>query len=359
MSCIVGFSANLWTRGWFVTSDHVVSPTWRTYFWFCDPTRPSSQSLHTENAARERNSWKSINTWKWEQEADDGFICAPRAQTVEPTYVSTSVWSCQPLSLETTSQLGPFLAFINRHIYQSQRTSPTPRKHWDVPLSPAVDLRRSCFLVFSWRAHRSCYFWMLLTEHVVEVYFCELANIITGWASCHVGNKSGSRRMCSLKEIDEMPDYDPGIYKIIFCQKGRSDIYGMTLSWVVSWWKAFCIIRRLHLTTDCKLQALNPGTSLWKHGKHFGNIWSHLHYLSGCGESVCGSVQVKVYTHWCRRCLEPGGLQTEVWGGCWFDCHGGATGPLLRSHIQPAAPEDKKAVWILKQTCSYQFLTFV
>lgn len=123
-------------------------------------------------------------------------------------------------------------------------------------VSPAVDLRRSCFLVFSWRAHRSCYFWMLLTEHVIEVYFCELANIITGWASCHVGNKSGSRRMCSLKEIDEMPDYDPGSYKIIICQKGRSDIYGMPLSWVVSRWKVFCIIRRLHLTTNCKLQAL-------------------------------------------------------------------------------------------------------
>lgn len=128
-----------------------------------------------KNAARERNSRKSINTWKWEQEADDGFICAPRSQTVEPTYVSTSVWSCQPLSLETTSQLGPFLELTNRHIYQSRRTSPTPRsrrcqgdKHWDVdavPLvSPAADLRRSCFLVFSWRAHHSCYFWTLLTE---------------------------------------------------------------------------------------------------------------------------------------------------------------------------------------------------
>lgn len=49
-----------------------------------------------------------------------------------------------------------------------------------------------------------------------------------------------------------------------------------------------------------------------------------------------------VHTHWCKRCLVPVGLQTEVWGGCWFDCHGVTTGPLLRSHLRPAVPQTNR-----------------
>lgn len=53
------------------------------------------------------------------------------------------------------------------------------------------------------------------------------------------------------------------------------------------------------------------------------------------------------YTHWRRRCRVPAGPRTGEWGGCWFDCHGGATGPLLRSRLRPAVPRDKMVLIII------------
>lgn len=54
-----------------------------------------------------------------------------------------------------------------------------------------------------------------------------------------------------------------------------------------------------------------------------------------------------VYTHWYRRCPVPADYQTEEWGGCWSDCRGVATEPLLRSHLRPAVPERNKKRFLI------------
>lgn len=177
LSCILGFRANPWTGRWFMTWAHVLSTTWRTYFWFCDLTEP--RALHNNKTTG--NSWVS-NTWKCEQEAHDGFICASCSRTVEPR-ICLNICLKHLASLLKQPHSWDFFYWIHEHVYLSEVENITytacdhqcqSDRHWGVDAG-CVTLKSCCGFTqgpASWsflRGHSA----PTISGHTVQAGWCE------------------------------------------------------------------------------------------------------------------------------------------------------------------------------------------